>query len=157
MIRNKESINIKSKSVSVDYSTSMFEYMIKGGFNELEAKHPNIVGFIPERQVTDNSGDIFVEFIGEVVIGNVIDDNEYKLKIKTYTTTASVELQSMGNPEDLKLFADKMKISTVEFLANILIDFAKEIKESSLINYSLPKKSFHPFQPLFLNEDAGLE
>ena len=63
--------------------------------------------------------------------------HDFKVKVKLYNTNCSIQIQEMGNSE---LFLKNMKLTTAEYLANLIVEFANEVfeKNPEHVNKFLP-------------------
>lgn len=114
-------------SVSVDFKTSLFSYMKLLGFTEMKSC-PDIVDICATRIVTadtKNACEAAVEMLGEAIFN--CGGEEFSVRLKMFNTNCSVQVQVMGDDEDRKEFVSKMKLTTAEYFANVIVKFAKNI------------------------------
>lgn len=133
--QNRTPVEIRSKvanqyknSVSVDFKTSLFEHMKKKGFVDMSKYLPQIIQINATRLVSADAGndkEAAIEYQGEAMFKEI--EGEYKVKLKLYTTTCSLQIQVMGDIEERKEFESKLNMTPAEYFADLVVEYGDKI------------------------------
>jgi hypothetical protein len=113
-------------SASVDLETAPFEYMKRQGFVDMKNSIPDIVDIKVLRVVTaDTEDDVEAEV--KYISKPLYKKGEYedKVRIKMFTTSCSIQVQSMRNSDSKNPVPPPSDRDTREF-TNMIVDFVKD-------------------------------